>query len=279
MMTRPSIPSKEGHWKSHAIRWDLIGPPLRPSSDELAVVTGIVAELVTCVGNRGLDALILGVTPEYALFPWPPKSSLVALDRCESMIRHVWPGSTAAIERVIQGDWLFPDQSVGPFDLVLGDGALSQLSYPDDYERLCQAMRSVTRPGGRWALRLYARPDAPENPERLLDDIGEGRLTNINEFKLRLGMALCDANHTDDVSVAEMWRFWDQSRRRDPSLQDRWSTELQITIENYREGTARYSFPRLDPVLDLLGRFATISDVRFPSYPLGGCCPMVVLEA
>jgi hypothetical protein len=278
MTTPPMISAEEDHWKRHAIGWDLIGPPLRPSADELAVITGIVSELMPRIGSRRLSALILGVTPEYARLAWPPKSSLVALERCATMIQHVWPGSTAATERVIQGDWLVPEAAVGPFDLVLGDGVLSQLAYPSDYERFCQAMRGVTRPGGRWAIRLYARTGVPEDPERLLDEVRAGRLTNINEFKLRLGMALCDAQGTDDVGVAEMWRFWDQSRQREPGLPGRWSTELQTTIENYREGTARYTFPRLDPVLDLLRRFATIRDVRFPSYPLGGSCPMVVLE-
>jgi hypothetical protein len=279
MTNSSTIPSGEGHWKSHAIRWDLIGPPLRPSPDELDVVAAVVSELRSQVGDRGLDALILGVTVEYARFPWPPRSNLTALERSESMIRHVWPGSTAATERALRGDWLAPEASLGPFDLLLGDGVLSMLAYPGDYERFGRTMRGLTRAGGRWVLRLYARPVEPEEPEGLLDDLREGRLTNINEFKLRLGMLLCDAGRADDVGVSEMWRFWDEARRRDPSLRDRWSTELQSTIENYRDGVARYSFPRLDPVLDLLRRYATIRGVRFPGYRLGDCCPTVILEA
>ena len=152
------------------------------------------------------------------------------------------------------------------------------LAYPGDYSMLCRTMCSMTRPGGRWVLRLFARGHVPEDPENVLDDVREGRLTNINEFKLRLGMALCDANQADDVAVSEMWQFWDSSRRRVPELQCRWPSELQSTIENYREGMARYAFPRLGFVLDLLREYATIRAVRFPGYPLGGCCPMVVLE-
>jgi hypothetical protein len=279
MTNRLTVPSGEGHWKNHAIRWDLIGPPLRPSPDELDVVAAIVSELMLRVGNRGLDALILGVTVEYARFPWPPGSNLTALERSESMIRHVWPGSMAATERVLQGDWLAPDASLGPFDLLLGDGVLSMLAYPGDYERFCRAIRGMTRVGGRWVLRLYTRPAEPEDPERLLDDLRAGRLTNINEFKLRLGMVLCDAGRADDVGVSEMWQFWDDARRRDPALRDCWSTELQTTIENYRDGIARYSFPHLCPVLDLLRGYATIREVRFPGYRLGDRCPTVILEA
>ncbi len=195
------------------------------------------------------------------------------------MIRHVWPGSMAATERVVQGDWLDPDASLGPFDLLLGDGVLSVLDYPGEYERFCRTMRRMTRPGGRWACAVYARTGEPEDPQSVLDDLREGRLANINEFKLRLGMALCDARHADDVAVSEMWRFWDDVRRRDPSLGDCWSTDLQSTIENYRDGIAKYSFPRLDRVLDLLRRYATIREIRYPGYRLGECCPMVILEA
>ena len=81
MTISSAIRSEEGHWKNHAIRWDLIGPPLRPTPDELDVVAGIVSELTSRLGDRGLDALVLGVTLEYARFPWPPGSNLTALER------------------------------------------------------------------------------------------------------------------------------------------------------------------------------------------------------
>ncbi len=80
MTISSAIRSEEGHWKNHAIRWDLIGPPLRPTPDELDVVAGIVSELTSRLGDRGLDALVLGVTLEYARFPWPPGSNLTALE-------------------------------------------------------------------------------------------------------------------------------------------------------------------------------------------------------
>jgi hypothetical protein len=179
---------------------------------------------------------------------------------------------------VIHGDWLDADASHGSFDLVLGDGVLSQLSYPGDYERFCQRMRRMTRPGGRWTLRLFARSEFVEEPEKLLEEILDGRLTNINEFKLRMLMALCDAEDKDNVGVVELWRFWDRACRQTPELRNRWSSQLLVTIESYREAAQKYSFPRLNQVLDLLRKHGTIRRLRFPNYPLGQCCPMVVLE-
>src|SRR6266705_2840542 len=124
--------SDGSHWNAHAVRWESIGPPLRPSPEDVMVVADAVSQLVNENSHRALKLLMLGVTPEYARFPWPPNSTLVAWERSESMIRHVWPGSTAESKRVIQGDWLHPPEAFGEFDFVLGDGVLTQLSFPDE---------------------------------------------------------------------------------------------------------------------------------------------------
>src|SRR5262249_20277470 len=134
------------------------------------------------------------------------------------------------------------------------------------------------RPGGRWALRLYASSNAPETPERVLDDARDGRLTNINEFKLRLGMALCGTRKVHNVAVAEVWHVWDQARRREPALDQRWSAELVSTIENYRESTAKYSFPPLPLVLDTLRPFVKVTKTCIPKYEFGASCPTLILE-
>jgi hypothetical protein len=75
-----------------------------------------------------------------------------------------------------------------------------------------------------------------------------------------------------------MWRAWDDWRRQHPALRQRWSASLTATIEDYRDSPVIYSFPPLEPLLDLLRGFATIRQVCFPSYPFGDHCPTVVLE-
>lgn len=272
------VPSNWDHWNRHAVLWDLFGPPLRPSPDDLDVVARVVTQLSRESPVRGLRVLVLGVTREYARFPWPRGSTLVAWERSESMIRHVWPGSTAETERVIQRNWLDPTESRGEFDLVLGDGVLVQLSFPDECEELCRTLRAVLRPGGQCILRLFARPETPEEPDQVFADAQEGRLTNINEFKLRLGMALCAANGAHQVAVADIWKVWDQSARRDSRLRNRWSADQKKTIESYRESIVSYSFPPLDLVLDVARRFLKVRDVCFPGYPFARGCPTLVLE-
>src|SRR6187397_2166487 len=98
-----SEPAGGDHWQSHSLGWELIGSPLRPAPDDMAIVATAVSELGEVARQRGLSVLILGVTPEYARFPWPSKTSLVACERSPAMIEHVWPGSTADSERIVQG--------------------------------------------------------------------------------------------------------------------------------------------------------------------------------
>ncbi|KAB2674613.1 MAG: hypothetical protein DVB31_01910 [Verrucomicrobia bacterium] len=266
------------HWDSLAVRWERIGPPLRPSAEDLAFVADAVSGLVPGIGHRGLRVLMLGVTPEYARYPWPPRSTLTAWERSESMIRNVWPGSVADAEHVARRDWLHPAGDRDDFDLVLGDAVLTQLSFPKDYAALCGNLREATRPGGRWMLRVCAGPKIPENPRRVLEDVRDGHLANINVFKLRMGMALCSTRGEHNVAVAEIWNAWDRACRSNPSLRARWSDRETATLEDYRDSGVVYSFPPLDEVLETLRRFARVERVCVPRYEFGDCCPTLLLE-
>ena len=59
-----------------ARHWNLLGPPLRPSRDDVAILEGVVQSLHTAP-----RVLLLGVTPELATLAWPAGTELVAVDR------------------------------------------------------------------------------------------------------------------------------------------------------------------------------------------------------
>lgn len=44
-------------------------------------------------GGHNQRVLLLGVTPEYALLPWPTGTAFTAIDKCRDMIAKVWPAS------------------------------------------------------------------------------------------------------------------------------------------------------------------------------------------
>lgn len=218
---------------------------------------------------------MLGVTPEYARFRWPAKTTLIACERSESMIQHVWPGSTLESATVIQGNWLDLTQDLGKFDLILGDGVLTQLAYQDQYDELGWRVSNLLLPGGRLLLRLFASSGEPEAPEHVLEN---ATITNVNEFKLRLGMALSNTRSAYDVAVSEIWSVWDQARRERPGLNERWSAEAASTIEGYRESAATYSFPPLNRIQPTFSRHINVAKVYVPNYKFGDCCPTMIFR-
>lgn len=274
-MNQPQPPI---HWNSHAVHWDLIGPPLRPAADDLEVVRDTVTQLQRSTPDRGLDVLILGVTVEYARFGWPATTRITALEKNEAMVEHVWPGVASGEARVVSGDWLDAAALVGPCDLILGDGVFSQLQYPDQYDRLCRQVSQILRPEGRWVVRLYAGETPGESSREVFAQALAGRLPNVSEFKLRLMMALCAEGGMPHVAVSHIWTVWDRQRRENPAVEGLWSVADRQTIENYRDSPVRYSFPPASRVIELVSRWFAIERQQTPGYSHGASCPTLVLS-
>src|SRR5690606_18359058 len=125
-----------------------LAPPLRPSSDDVAAYTEAL---------RGLDApaphaLILGVTPELYRLPWRDGTTLLAVDSTQAMIDAVWPGDPAVAFRASWTSLPLPDASQ---HIVVCDGGLAMLRYPDQQRALATELRRVIAPDGLFVLRLY----------------------------------------------------------------------------------------------------------------------------
>ena len=87
------------HWSRHAEQWAQLGPPLRPSPEDIALMRRRVLDR-GCVGR----SILLGVTPEIASMEWPTGTDLLAVDRCMGMVTGVWPPVDAAGRNVVRGD-------------------------------------------------------------------------------------------------------------------------------------------------------------------------------
>jgi hypothetical protein len=57
------------HWPGIARSWHLVGPPLRPSPEEIELFERSIMRWAQ--GAQEIQALILGVTPELFLLRWP----------------------------------------------------------------------------------------------------------------------------------------------------------------------------------------------------------------
>jgi SAM-dependent methyltransferase len=265
------------HWETVARHWRQLGPPLRPSAQDVAFYTDAIQRWS---GSGGAPrALILGVTPELYQLPWPAGADVLATDQTQDMIDAVWPGPRGA---VIRADWKALPLGDSSRDVVLCDGGLQLLAYPHGLEELATSLRRVIAPGGIFVVRLFVPPTVRETPEAVLADLLAGRVASTNHLKLRLGMAL----HEDARRGVGLRQVWDALHCVAPDLQHLaarlgWPPEHLLAINTYRDRQTRYHFPDLPELCECFcmtnGGFA-LERTYCPTYELGERCPTVVFR-
>jgi SAM-dependent methyltransferase len=257
------------HWPLHARAWSRVGPPLRPCSEDIAIVN---REVAAWAKDRRVDALVLGVTPELVEMRLPAGSTVVAVDKQASMIDSLFePGPD---RRALVGDWLampLPDASI---DVALGDGGLSVLAFPDEYRAFATELARVMRLGGLACVRLFAAPPEPET----LDDVAAA-LSAIGSFdalKWRIAMAV---QRDNAVRVSAIRDAFDElvPDRDELAANTGWRRDVIDHIDIYRDSPASYSFPTLDDVREVLAPFTEVA-CNVPTYELGERCPTLVLS-
>ena len=267
---RATLP-KAPHWERYALDWDLLGPPLRPSPEDVAIYERAVAGL-----GRRPQALLLGVTPEIAAMQWPPGTRLVAIDRSAAMIAHVWPARGREHGAAVRGDWLNLPLAAASQDIVIGDSPLHQ-GYPHEQRAALASFRRVLSPEGLFVVRYFCAPDRPETPAAVFADLLGGRIGSFHAFKWRLAMAL-QRTAGEGVAWGAIWEAW-HAEVRDPEALMRalgWPAAQLRTIDVYRGATARISFPTYAEAQALLGEaFAPLQKI-VPRYELGERCPIVI---
>ena len=269
-----------GQWPDVAAMWSQIGPPLRPAGADLETLAEFIHQHYAQGYCQALNVLILGVTPELYHLPWPDGSTIRAIDRTQAMIEHVWPGPRQA---AIHANWLdmpFPSSST---DLVLCDGGLHLLSYPQQQQELVGRLAEVIKLGGYCAFRLFTPPSSRESVAHVLDDLRAGAVPSLNHLKLRLGAAL----QNDAGQGVELHTLWHTLHDAEPDLDklaDRlgWAPDHLRAINAYQSNPARYHFVTTDMAIALFADAATdpfeLCKIVYPDYPMGERCPTVIFR-
>jgi len=266
-----------GHWVDIARQWEQVGPPLRPSSQDIAFCKDAIDRWAR---DRGAPrALILGVTPELYHLPWPMGTDVLAVDHTQSMIDAVWPGPRDA---VICADWTAMPLPAGSRNIVLCDGGVHLLAHPHDHRAFVRVLRRVVASDGLCVFRLYVPPEPRESPDAVLADLLAGRVPNLNILKLRLAMAM----HEDITQWTELGRVWDAIHQAAPDFarlasQLGWPLGHLLAINTYKDCPAQYWFLSVADVRHLFctdpGGFS-LERVNVPTYELGERCPTIVLR-
>jgi SAM-dependent methyltransferase len=266
-----------GHWSDIAGQWEQVGPPLRPSSQDIAIVTDVIERWADRQGAP--RAMILGVTPELYRIPWRASTDLLAVDRSRSMIDKVWPGPRT---NILCADWIAMPLKEQTRDIILCDGGLHLLPYPNGHLKFVDELQHVVAHNGIFVLRLFVPPPRRETWESVLRDLVALKIPNVNILKLRLWMAL----HEDIEHGVQLHCVWDTIRKVEqnlPRLATRlgWPTEQLLALDTYQNCDARYYFLDVPQVRRM---FCTdragfvFESIHFPTYDLGDQCPTIVLR-
>lgn len=270
-----------GPWKRHARQWTHVGPPLRPSPEDLAVPRATIAEWIAVSGRTDPSILVMGVTPELCAMRPEPDGRAIAVDQSIDMIRSVWPGRASARDHAVSANWRFLPLATRSIDLVLGDGFMTNLPYPTGYASSLAEMHRLLRTGGRCVIRCFVQPDGHEMIGDVFSDLSGGRIGNFHVLKWRLAMAL-QPDARRGVPVKEIWNTLLREWGRVDLLSERfgWPLAEVRTIDAYGDVETRYSFPTLAQTRESFAAAGFhVVGTATPSYELGERCPTFVLAS
>ncbi len=268
---------RPGQWKNVALQWHYLGPPVRPSDEDVKLyIKGVQDWGKNSTAPR---VLLLGVTPELFYMPWPSGTNFLAVDHTEAMIEAVWPGPKDA---VINMEWLDISLPKRSRDIVLCDGGLHILSYPKEQRQLVKVLSHIIPEGGLCIFRVFLPPKHKELPDAVIDDLLARKIPNLNILKFRLWMAL-QKNDSEGVELEAVWQTIHDAAGSIETLARRigWPLEHTLVINAYHNSKARYHFSTLDEVIKLFygdrGEFE-MYHLFMPTYELGTQCPIIVFK-
>ena len=161
--------------------------------------------------------------------------------------------------------------------VVIGDGSMNCVRYPNGFRRLAESVRRVLRDDGIFLLRCYVQPAVQERPEEVLAGISGN--SSFHHFKLRLLMAM-QQSARQGVAVGEVFRFW-ADRRAEAAVPVRragWERAAVETIELYRGAKTVHTFPTRTELQSALGEFFDEVSLFHAPGGVGERCPLLVLK-
>ncbi|MFO1183161.1 MAG: methyltransferase domain-containing protein [Bauldia sp.] len=267
------------HWSGQAQRWQHLGPPLKPSDEDIAALAAAAAEAAHRLG-RPPRVLMLGVTPEVARLAWPSGSEVTACDIAPGMVAGVWPDTAAGVAgKALVADWRALPLPSGSIDLAVGDGSYNSVDSLAAQAAVTRELHRVLAPGGRIALRVYARPDPVERPEAIFSDLAAGHIGSVSALRMRLYMAT-DPDGDGAVPVAKAWELWAAAGIGAEALTRAtgWPAAAVDVLDAFRTSRVRFVFPTLAALRAQFAPHFALEATLTKSYEVGAHCPTLILS-
>jgi len=243
----------------------MLGPPLRPSSEDVRYLEETVASWAAGQNRKQLNALLLGVTPDVANMNWPAATMLLGIDGALPMAQSVWPGNVPQKRWALCGSWQALPLAAQSCDVVLGDGAINCVRYPHGCRDVLAEASQVLRDDGILVLRSYVQPALKEHPEDVIACIFKQPDPSFHHFKLRLLMAM-QPSAVQGVAVDDVYRFWVRQHLSLGTLEEQtgWERAAIEMIEMYRETDTVHAFPSREELERLVLEFFEVVSVATP---------------
>lgn len=265
------------HFAHIAPDWSQLGPPLRPSPGDSAALQQVVNTL-----QPDARVVVLGLTPEIVGCDWPPGTRLCAVDHSPAMLAALWPPRNGPAQAcALRGDWCALPLAASSVDLVAGDGCYVLLDHPQGYAALTREVRRVLRPGGRYAMRVFLRPDRAESVAEVAQALADGAIGSVHALKLRLLAALHGASGAGS-RLDDVWQAWSVLAPRLPAHlagTRGWTAPEIVGIAAYRGLQARYYLPTLDELRQALRPWFAEAACVQGCYELAERCPTLICTA
>lgn len=268
-----------GPWERHARQWARVGPPLRPSAEDVAIAGRAVDRWREATGRDDPAVLLLGVTPELWSIDTGPRSRWSAVDRSSDMVRAVWSGPIRPGDAALVADWRRLPCRASMFDLAFADGCLTNLPFPGGYVSICDEIGRICASDALWVARCFVQSSRAEAAADVVAELEAEPAGGFHAFKWRVAMALQPDAETG-VALADVYDAFAAAAPDLEALAARrgWPAETVRTIEAYRGLRVRYTFPTLEELGALLRDSGfEILEIAVPTYELGDRCPTLVL--
>lgn len=254
------------HWDNVSGKWSSVGPPLRPTLPDMVFFSQAIRKWTE--ENKSPRCLILGVTPEYYHHLKPVAGDLVAVDYSPQMIRTLWPGP--------QGSALCADWNQLPLrnesrDVVITDGGLNLIRYPDEQGQVARNLRRIVPPGGICLFRLFWPPAVKETPTDIVEYLKAGNISNVNMLKFRLWMSFWKSPAIP-VLASEIWNLIEHWSPDLPQILKKinWPSEGMNSFQVYRNSSLRFYFFGLEDLLRIYSAEGfDLEETHTPDYSSG----------
>lgn len=266
-------------WDAQLEIFKSMTPPLRPHKSEVAIVQQVVTARSEACIEKPLQALILGLTPEFVGLEWPREGRVVLVDHSPHVIGEFWPGDLPGRREAVVADWLDMPFQPAEFDLIIGDGVFNFMSYPDGYRAFAAALSRLLRPAGLMCVRIFNQAVPKEERARLAEEYQRSERIDHFGFRYRLATSLQERPEAG-IHVSK-------------DAVDRYLVDLGITLAEFYEKSGyvapsvpplpddtgdsfRVSYPTDRQFVDQIGGFFEVRERLHGDYPLAHRTPIFV---